>query len=74
MEAQDLSGEDPSADEDAGHEAQKAPEVFGSDFSQVHGHHTQRDTCRWSIPLITGALETATDGLHLNSAVTGTVG
>lgn len=43
-EAQDLGRENPQADEDAGHESQKAPQVLGSDFSQVEGHHTETDT------------------------------
>ena len=41
VEAQDLSGEDPGTDEDAGHQTQEAPEVLGSDLTQVHGHHTE---------------------------------
>ena len=41
MEAQDLSGEDPGTDEDAGHEAEEASEVLGSDLPQVHRNHTE---------------------------------
>lgn len=44
MQAQDLSQENPSANENAGHEPQEASQVFRSDLSQVHGHHTERDT------------------------------
>lgn len=43
-QAQDLGRENPQADEDAGHEAQESPQVLGSNFSQVEGHHTETDT------------------------------
>lgn len=44
MQAQDLSWENTSANENAGHEPQEASQVFRSDLSQVHGHHAERDT------------------------------
>lgn len=44
MQAQDLSWENPSTNENAGHEPQEASQVFGSDLSKVHGHHAKRDT------------------------------
>lgn len=43
-EAQGLGRENPQADEEAGHEAQESPQILGSDFSQVEGHHTETDT------------------------------
>lgn len=41
---QHLCAEHPQADEDAGQEAQEAPQVLGGDFSQVEGHHAETDT------------------------------
>lgn len=43
-QAQDLSRENPQADEDAGHEAQETPQVLGGNFTQIEGHHTETDT------------------------------
>lgn len=43
-EAQDLREENPQADENAGHEAQKTPQVLGGNFSQVEGDHAETDT------------------------------
>lgn len=43
-EAQDLREENPQADENAGHKAQKTPQVLGGNFSQVEGDHAETDT------------------------------
>lgn len=43
-EAQDLRRENPQANEDAGHKAQETPQVLRGNFSQVEGHHAERDT------------------------------
>lgn len=44
MEPQNLSDEDSEADMDARHEAQEASQVLRGDFTQIHRHHTKRDT------------------------------
>lgn len=43
-ESQNLSNEDANTDVNAGNEAQEASQVLGGYFTEVHRHHTERDT------------------------------
>ena len=45
MEPQHLSDEHAETDVDAGNEAQEASQVLGGDLTEVHRHHTERDSC-----------------------------
>lgn len=45
--AQHLGAEDPNSDEELRNNAESSPQVFGSDLTQIHGHHSGRETCRW---------------------------
>lgn len=45
MESQDLSNEDSKTNVNAGNEAEEASQVLGGDLTEVHGHHTETDTC-----------------------------
>lgn len=45
MKSQNLSNENPNTDEDAWYKAQETTQVLWSNFSQEHGHYTERDPC-----------------------------
>lgn len=45
MESQDLCNKDSKTNVNARNEAQEASQVLGGDLTEVHRHHTERDTC-----------------------------
>ncbi len=63
MQAQDLSKENPSTNENAGYEPQKASQIFRSNLSQIHGHHAERDT--WKLEMSKACQNLFTSSLTL---------
>lgn len=46
-DAQHLCAEDADGDEELRYDANGSPQVFGREFTQIHGHHVGWQTCRW---------------------------
>lgn len=61
-DAKHLCAEDTDCDEQLRYDAQGSPQVLGSEFSQVHGHHVGRQTCRQRKQLLKATPSTVNSG------------